>query len=71
MHAVLCVGANTDIADNLGETPLQVAHRKWKETSNPGMIQTYEQVHDDTLNIIHFNITNALKEIFYIKIFYY
>ena len=60
MHTVciLCVGANADIKDKYGETPLQKAQEQLGRTSDPERKQHYEKVDEDTHIITHFDINS-------------
>ena len=59
MHNVLCVGASTDIADNDGTTPLQRAQEIFSLDSDPEKKQRYEEVHEHTYTITHFDVANG------------
>ena len=58
VHTVLCVGANADIKDNKGRTPMQRAQEKLADELNPERKQHYEKVDDDIYIITHFEINS-------------
>ena len=58
----VCIGANVDIKDEDGQTPLQVAEEELAKESDPEAKQPYEKVHEDThihCTITHFDIANC------------
>ena len=50
----VCLGANADIKDKWGGTPLQMAEEKLAEKSDPEEKQRFEKVHKDSRTITHF-----------------
>ena len=59
---MLCLGARTNIKDNDGKTPLQVAKEQFlSRQSNPEARQHYEKVHEDTHTIKQFAILRVTQ----------
>ena len=59
IHTVLRVGANADIANNKGKTPLQRAQIELAGESDPEKKQDYEKVQEHTHTISHFDVANV------------
>ena len=48
MNVIICAGAKTDIHDEDGQTPLQLAEEKLADTTDPDRKQQYEKVNKGT-----------------------